>query len=98
MASLINEKGEGSGFQEFLEREKNKKRMASRLIYLAACDGISVDDFLEICDIAKKNGWLSSFAKRTVGITPIFVLVPDLRRKTFYKTLITPYYNNLSSC
>lgn len=54
MASLINEKGEESGFQEFLEREKNKKRMASRLIYLAACDGISVDDFLEICDIAKK--------------------------------------------
>lgn len=55
MASLINEKGEDSGLQEFLEREKNKKRMASRLIYLAACDGISVDDFLEICGASDKS-------------------------------------------
>lgn len=71
MASLINEKGEDSGFQEFLEREKNKKRMASRLIYLAAYDGISVDDFLEICDIAKK--WLAfKFCKKNSGNNTYF--------------------------
>lgn len=53
MGPLTNEEKEDKEFQDYLDREKRKKRMAFRLIHCAACDGFSVDDFREACDIAK---------------------------------------------